>query len=84
MYERYYRPHGYTFGDVRQSIIEARSRGAVLILEKIKQMAGDLPVIVTGDFNGTVDSEPVTVLTEGGMKVIEQNFYRYLKTMVFL
>ena len=27
VYERYYRPHGYTFGDVRQSIIEARSRG---------------------------------------------------------
>ena len=36
--------------------------------EKINQMAGDLPVIVTRDFNGTVDSEPVTVLTEGGMK----------------
>ena len=27
VYERYYRPRGYTFGDVRQSIIEARSRG---------------------------------------------------------
>ena len=27
VYERYYRPHGYTFDDVRQSIIEARSRG---------------------------------------------------------
>lgn len=46
----------------------ARRESAVLILEKIKQMAGDLPVIVTRDFNGTVDSEPVTVLTEGGMK----------------
>ena len=48
--------------------VVARRESAVLILEKIKQMAGDLPVIVTGDFNGTVDSEPVTVLTEGGMK----------------
>ena len=48
--------------------VVARRESAVLILEKIKQIAGDLPVIVTGDFNGTVDSEPVTVLTEGGMK----------------
>ena len=48
--------------------VVARRESAVLILEKIKQMAGDLPVIVTRDFNGTVDSEPVTVLTEGGMK----------------
>lgn len=47
---------------------EARRESANLILEKIKQIAGDLPVIVTGDFNGTVDSEPVAVLTEGGMK----------------
>ncbi len=29
----------------------ARRESAVLILEKIKQMAGDLPVIVIGDFN---------------------------------
>ena len=46
----------------------ARRESAVLILEKIKQMAGDRPVVVTGDFNGTVDSEPVAILTEGGMK----------------
>ena len=46
----------------------ARSESAKLILEKIKQMAGDLPVIVTRDFNGTMDSEPVVVLTEGRMK----------------
>lgn len=46
----------------------ARHESAKLILGKIKQIAGDLPVIVTGDFNGTVDSEPVVVLTEGGMK----------------
>ena len=46
----------------------ARSESAKLILEKIKQMAGDLPVIVTGDFNGTMDSEPVVVLTEGRIK----------------
>lgn len=46
----------------------ARRESAKLILEKIKQIAGYFPVIVTGDFNGTVDSEPIAVLTEGGMK----------------
>ena len=46
----------------------ARRESAKLILEKIKQIAGELPVIITGDFNGTVDSEPVTILTEGGMR----------------
>ena len=35
----------------------ARRESAKLILEKIKQIAGELPVIITGDFNGTVDSE---------------------------
>lgn len=46
----------------------ARRNSAVLILEKIKQIAGNLPVVLTGDFNGTLDSEPVTILTEAGMK----------------
>lgn len=46
----------------------ARRESAVLILEKIKQLAGDRPVVLTGDFNGTVDSEPIAILTESGMK----------------
>lgn len=45
----------------------ARRESAKLILEKIKEIAGELPVVVTGDFNGTVDSEPIQILTEGGM-----------------
>ena len=46
----------------------ARRESAKLILTKIKEIAGTLPVIVIGDFNGTVDSEPITILTDGGMK----------------
>lgn len=46
----------------------ARRESAKLILNKIKVIAGGLPVIVTGDFNGTIDSEPIVILTEGGMK----------------
>lgn len=32
VYDRYYRPHGYTFADVRQSMCEARSRGVHVAL----------------------------------------------------
>lgn len=46
----------------------ARRESARLILDKIKEIGEDLPVVVTGDFNGTVDSEPVVVLTECGMR----------------
>lgn len=45
----------------------ARRESAKLILDKIKVIANGLPVVVTGDFNGTIDSEPVTIFTEGGM-----------------
>lgn len=45
----------------------ARRESAKLILDKIKVIAGGLPVIVTGDFNGTIDSDPIVILTEGGM-----------------
>lgn len=55
----------------------ARRESAKLILDKIKVIANGLPVIVTGDFNGTIDSEPITVLTEGGM----QNTYAKATTV---
>lgn len=45
----------------------ARRESAKLILDKIRTIAGGLPVIVTGDFNGTIDSDPIVILTEGGM-----------------
>lgn len=46
----------------------ARRESARLMLEKIHELAPGLPVVLTGDFNGTVDSEPITILTGGGMK----------------
>ena len=35
----------------------ARRESAVLLLAKIREIASDLPVVITGDFNGTVDSD---------------------------
>jgi len=35
---------------------DARTKGAALILERIRTMAGDLPVVLTGDFNTTPGS----------------------------
>ena len=46
----------------------ARRESAFLLLAKIREIASDLPVVITGDFNGTVDSDPISVLTEGGMQ----------------
>lgn len=41
----------------------ARHEGAALVLEQSKQLAGNLPVIVTGDFNAVPADEPIQVLT---------------------
>lgn len=44
---------------------DARRRSADLILRKIEEIAGgDLPVILTGDFNATPDSRPYAILTK--------------------
>lgn len=40
----------------------ARKESARLLLQKVKDIAGNTPVIVTGDFNATPTSEPVQVL----------------------
>lgn len=45
----------------------ARREGAKLLLAKAQELAPGLPVILTGDFNGAPGSEPVRILTEGGM-----------------
>lgn len=45
----------------------ARKESAILILDKMKQIAGKLPVVLTGDFNGELDSDPIRLLSEGGM-----------------
>ena len=37
--------------------VEAQKNGALLIIEKIKEIVGDQPAVLTGDFNVTDDSE---------------------------
>lgn len=41
----------------------ARHEGAATVLEQAKKLSGDLPVIVTGDFNAIPSDEPIQVLT---------------------
>jgi endonuclease/exonuclease/phosphatase family metal-dependent hydrolase len=43
----------------------AREESAVLLRRKIEQIAGHLPVIVTGDFNTTDDTAPYRTLIDG-------------------
>ena len=42
----------------------ARRESAKLILDRLGALAGDLPVIVTGDFNAEPDSEPIRILLD--------------------
>ena len=42
----------------------ARKESSKLLLSFIETLAGNRPVIVTGDFNGTSDSEAIRILTE--------------------
>lgn len=46
----------------------ARRESAMLILQKIQEIAGDLPAVLTGDFNGDLYSEPVEILEKNGME----------------
>ncbi|MCR4409163.1 MAG: endonuclease/exonuclease/phosphatase family protein [Candidatus Saccharicenans sp.] len=48
---------------------EARRQSARLLLEKIKALAGNLPVILSGDFNAPPDSEPVRIILDNGLLV---------------
>lgn len=42
----------------------ARRESARLILQKVKEMAGKTPVIVTGDFNAKPQDEPIQILLD--------------------
>ena len=52
---------------------EARRQSARLLLERIHQMAGTLPVVLTGDFNATPSDEPVQVLTDASALIQVQD-----------
>ncbi len=43
---------------------QARRESAKLLLEKVKQIAGNYPAIVTGDFNAYPASEPIQIITD--------------------
>ena len=43
--------------------VEARRKGALLIIEKIKEIVGDRPAVLTGDFNVNDQSEAYQTLT---------------------
>jgi len=45
----------------------ARRESARLILERIRELAGDVPVVLTGDFNCDPESEPYRLLTAQGL-----------------
>ena len=42
---------------------EARKKGALLIIEKIKEIVGDQPAVVTGDFNVSDQPEAYQTIT---------------------
>jgi endonuclease/exonuclease/phosphatase family metal-dependent hydrolase len=41
----------------------ARKESANLVLQKVKEIAGKTPSVITGDFNASPDDEPIQVLT---------------------
>lgn len=44
---------------------EARRQSARMLLERIHQMAGNMPVVLTGDFNAKPTDDPIKILTDG-------------------
>ena len=44
----------------------AMQYGAELVAKRVQEIAGDLPVILTGDFNVTPDSAPCKAIKDGG------------------
>lgn len=47
----------------------ARKESALLLLEKVKEIAGDTPAIITGDFNAIPSDEPIRVITDPANKL---------------
>lgn len=43
---------------------EARKESARLLLEKIKEIAGNTPAVITGDFNAMASDEPILVIMD--------------------
>ena len=45
---------------------EARKNSSILLLNKIKEIAGNETVFATGDFNATPDADPIKIISESG------------------
>ncbi|HMR92146.1 MAG TPA: endonuclease/exonuclease/phosphatase family protein [Chitinophagaceae bacterium] len=43
---------------------EARRQSAHIVLQKVKELAGATPAVITGDFNAEPEDEPVQVITD--------------------
>ena len=59
--------------------VEARRESAKLVLAKIKELCGDEPYILTGDFNSDQNSEAYITLVESG--VIKDSYHLAKHTM---
>ncbi|WP_108821789.1 endonuclease/exonuclease/phosphatase family protein [Dysgonomonas sp. Marseille-P4361] len=44
----------------------ARKNSSLLLIKKVKEIAKDYPVMVTGDFNATPESEPMQIIFKDG------------------
>lgn len=59
--------------------VEARKNSAALIVQKIEEIAGNEPVVLTGDFNTTDEREPYKIITaterESSDLVLYDGFY---------
>ena len=42
----------------------ARRESARILLQKVKEISGGTPAVITGDFNATPDDEPIQVITD--------------------
>lgn len=49
----------------------ARRESATLLKKRVKEIAGRLPALITGDFNAKPGSEPVTILTTGNDRLTD-------------
>ena len=46
---------------------EARKNSSLLLLQRVREIAGDNPAICTGDFNATPESEPIRIILQDGL-----------------
>ncbi len=53
--------------------VEARKESALLIIEKIKEIVGDLPAIVSGDFNVTEQTSAYETITNNEFRLLDSH-----------